>query len=303
MTMNKSMLITIGVSAYNEERNIRKVVSGILMQKQVGWQLKEVLIYSDGSSDTTVQKVKPFTKNGLVKVFDDGKRMGKTYRIQQLFGAAKGEVIVMFDADIKIKSKNTITYLVSAFKKDRNVMLVGGNTIPFPPGNFFQKGVYSTFKVFYKSRTQIRNGDNLFACTGACIAIRKKFAREINFPEIKNQDTFLFFSCRVKKYGFKFVPKAIVYYKLPNTLSDYLAQIFRSNPEAVKIKLTKYFGDLVAKEYEREKLFYLKTISEVFIRDPLPVLYIIFINLFCRPFFRFISKSDKGTWNAVQSTK
>jgi hypothetical protein len=94
-----------------------------------------------------------------------------------------------------------------------------------------------------------------------------------------------------------------VYYKLPGKLSDYLSQIFRSNPEAVKIKLTKYFGNLVNEEYKRGTGFYFKNIIKVLLEDPLPVLYISFINLLTKPFFRIFSGTNKMTWNPIITTK
>jgi len=300
--MKNNITISVGIPAYNEEKNIAIVLKDILSQKQTGWELKEIFVYSDGSIDKTVKEAQAVI-SPLIKVISDEKRLGKTYRTQQFFDSAIGDILVMFDGDIKIESANTITSLVEAFKVNNKVVLVGGNTVACPPKNFFQRGVYSTFKVFYKSRLSIRKGNNLFACTGACIAIKNSFAKQVKFPEIKNQDTYLYFFCKTKKHEFAFVSQAIVYYKLPNTMSDYLKQIFRSNPEAVKLKLNKYFGNLVNREYKRGMGFYAKNIFKAFLDDPLPVIYISFINLLTKPFFQFMSKSDKMTWNSIKSTK
>lgn len=300
--MKKEVTVSVGISAYNEEKNIANVLTDIINQKQNGWKLAKVLIYSDGSSDSTV-KTAQTVASPAIKVVYDKKRKGKVYRIQEIFNHATGDILVIFDADIKIKSRSVITNLVKAFVKNDKAVLVGGNAIAHPPKNFFQRAVYSTFKVFYESRIHIQNGNNLFACVGSCLAIRTRFARKIVFPKISNEDTYLYFTCKARGYDFIFVPSAVVYYKLPNTLSDYLAQVFRSNPEAVQLKLREYFGDLVFEEYKRGALFYAKNIVRVFLSDPLPVAYIIIVNLLCRPFFRFLSKSDKATWDSIKSTK
>lgn len=300
--MKHNTQVSIGISAYNEEKNIAHVLKDILKQEQKEWSIQEIFVYSDGSSDKTVANAKK-VKSKYIKIIDDKSRKGKTARIQQMFENMSGEIMVMFDADIKIASREVITQLLKAFAKNKNTMLVGGNTIPFLPKNFFQRGVYATFKVFYQSRIHIQNGSNLFACTGGCLAIRRKFAKEIIFPAIKNEDTYLYFSAKKKGYQFTFVPEAIVYYKLPNTLPDYLAQIFRSNPEAVNINLTKHFGELVKNEYNRGNIFYVKNVLKVFLEDPLPVSYIIAVNAISKPLFPFLSKSNKRTWDAVTSTK
>jgi len=294
--------ITVGISAYNEEKNITSVLKAIIAQNQDSWNLREILVYSDGSIDQTVKKAQN-VGNSLIKIFDDGQRKGKTARIEELFQAATGDTIVMFDGDITITSKNVISSIVRAFDKNDGIKLVGGNTKPYPPTNFFQKAVYSTFRVFYESRIKINNGKNLFACTGACLAITNDFAREVKFPKIKNQDTYLYFLSIKKGYQFAFAENAVVYYKLPKNLSDYLSQVFRSNPEAVEINLKKYFGELVHREYQRGNMFYLRNVLKVFTKDPLPTFFIIVINILCIPFFRFFSKSSSMSWNSVKSTK
>ena len=263
--MKSTKKISVGISAYNEEKNIANVLKDIIAQNQKNWKLQEIFVFSDGSSDQTVNEAKSI-KNPLVKIVNRGERKGKTARIQELFNVATGNIIIMFDADVRIPSKNVISNIVNVFDKNERIKLVGGNTKPYPPTNFLQRGVYSTFKVFYQSRINIKNGKNLFACTGGCLAIRKDFSKEVKFPKIKNQDTYLYFLCIEKGYQFAFVKNAVVYYKLPKTLSDYLAQIFRSNPEAVELNLKKYFGKLVHDEYQRDGMFYLKNVLRVLAR-------------------------------------
>jgi hypothetical protein len=143
----------------------------------------------------------------------------------------------------------------------------------------------------------------MFGCTGGCLAIRKKLAQQITFPKIKNQDAYMYFTCMKKGYSFRFVKEAVVFYKIPSNLRDYLSQVFRSNPEAVEINLKKHFGDLVQKEFSRGRLFYAKAVLKVFLEDPIPTACIILINALCKPLFPFLSKSNKTTWSVVTSTK
>jgi len=299
---NNTMKVTVGLPAYNEERNIQNVLKDILGQNQDGWDLKEILVYSDGSSDKTVEKVKEL-RNPLIWVNSDMERKGQIGRIQEMFGKMSGDVLVMLDGDLRLENNDIITHLIKPFKEDKMTMLVGGNTMAYPPKNFFQRAVYSTFKVFYMARLSIRGGNNMFGCTGGCLAIHKDLAKQITFPKVKNQDAYMYFVCKTKGFTFKFVKEAVVFYKLPNNLHDYLSQVFRSNPEAVEIKLTQYFGDMVKKEFSRGRFFYAKCVLKVFLEDPIPTAYIIMVNALCKPFFPFLSKSDATTWEAVTSTK
>lgn len=299
--MKKIKQVTVGISAYNEERNIANILQDILMQKRVGWDLKEILVYSDGSTDTTVQKAIS-VGNKIIRVVHDSKQKGKVRRVQEIYDNAKGEILVMYDADVRIKNKNNISNLIQMFD-EKNTMVVGGNTIPFKPRGFFQEAVFSTFEVFYSSRLNIKKGRNLFACTGGCLAVRTEFAKTIKFPKIKNEDTFIYFSCLAKGYDFRFAKKAVVNYKLPGTLGDYLSQVFRSNPEAVQLNLSEHFGELVKQEYDRGALFYYKNVAKVLLKNPLQTIFIIAVNISCKPFFRYKSKNNLTIWQVVASTK
>ena len=107
----------------------------------------------------------------------------------------------------------------------------------------------------------------------------------------------------VKICDFDFAKNAVVNYKLAASISDYLSQVFRSNPEAVQLSLSRHFGSLVNKEYDRGRIFYLRNILKVFKKSPIPTLFIIVVNISCRPFFKYKSNNNVRTWDVVATTK
>lgn len=299
----KRPTVSVGIAAYNEEKNIKSLISQILGQSEKEWKLKEILIFSDGSTDRTVKEAKK-TKSNRLFVFEDKKRRGKSYRINQIFKEARGDFIVLFDADIKLKNKDTINSMVKEFTKDKDLTLVGGNSRPFPPVTFFEKAVYSTFYVFEESREKIKNGNNIFGCTGSCLTLRSKFAKSIKIPEgIMNDDDYIYFSCIKNKGKFKYVDSVVVYYKLPTNIKDYIKQSFRSNPEAVAINLQRKFGSMVVQEYKRSLGFYFSSIAKTFVRFPLETAFISLLNLFVKPLSGFAAKRYRIEWFTAVSTK
>lgn len=295
--------VSIGISALNEDETIGEILDTILCQNQNGWILTEILVYSDGSTDRTVLEAKKRNKFIVkVKAFED--RKGKSFRLNQIFNAFKGDILVIFDADIKISNKDVITNLVNRFRNEGDVVLVGGNSRVFSPSNFFERAIYTSYYVYFKSREELRGGDNVFGCTGACIALRRDFAKRIRIPKgIINEDTYLYFSCLRSGYKFKYAPKAIVYYKIAANLKDFLRQIFRSSPEVVNLLYKKYFGELIQREYFRPKTFYLKAISEIFFKNPLGTLYMISLKILTKPFYFYFSRNYKLSWYTAVSTK
>lgn len=295
--------VTVGIPALNEEKTIGKILDSVLTQSQDGWVLDEILVFSDGSTDMTVGEAKKRNKN-IVRVKEFRKRMGKSYRLNQIFQRFTSEILVLFDADVKISDKNVITELVNKFRVGKNVMLVGGDSRVFGPKSFFEKAIYTSYYVYFKSREQIRGGNNVFACTGACLALRRKFAKEIKTPtEIFGDDLYLYLSCKKRGYEFRYAPKARVYYKMAANTRDFLKQMFRSHPEAVNLVYKRYFGGLVDKEYYRPLLFYIKAVVEVFFKNPLGTIYMILLKLLTKPFYFYFARKYKLSWFTAVSTK
>lgn len=299
--MNK-IKVSVGISAYNEELNIKQVLTGILLQTQNSWILEEVLVYCDGCSDRTAEIAKSIG-DSKVKVVEFSSRQGKAFRVGELCHNFSGDVLVMFDGDIELANNQVIENLVRTSSKDSQVMLVGGNSQPLTPTTFFQRATFSTFKVFERSRKELHGGNNIFGCTGHCILVKKELARSLNFPNVMNEDDYFYFSCLSNGYKFKHASDAVVYYKLPGNLEDYLRQTFRSDPKAVTLNFRDYFGDLVNKEYRRSFNFMLCSVWREFFVNPFGVMYMVIINLFCIPFFPLVSKRYKLNWFTAQSTK
>lgn len=302
MIEQKKIGITVGICAYNEENNIRKILDDVETQDQNGWELVEVLVYCDGCTDKTIQEAKTSTVSQL-RILGDNDRKGKTYRISQICKRFKGNILIMLDADVRLRDNNVFNKLVKELVQHKTVMIAGGNTRPYTPKTFFEKAVYSTFAVFDESRNKIKDGNNIFGCTGGLMAVKRSLAKKISFADVVNDDDFFYFYCLTQGYNFKYVKNAVAYYKLPTNLKDYLRQNFRSNPNAVTSVITKYFGSIVETEYRRPKRLYFLFVIKEFFKNPTGVVYITLINLACKPFYQHLSSAYKLNWFTAQSTK
>lgn len=294
--------VTVGIPAYNEANNIASVLQQVLKQHATAlWKLDEIIVISDGSSDDTVKNARK-VKSSKITVFDHRERKGKTARLSELFRIISGDILIMFDADITLDDNHVITRLVQAFD-NRSVALVGGNSHPYLPNSFFQRAVYSTYEVFYNSRIMLKNGNNVFGCTGSILAIRSSLAKSISLPKIINEDAYLYLYCLQLGYHFKYVDTAKISYKLPANISDYIRQVLRSDPISVTNELEKKFGELARSEFKRPRIFYLHAILKVFIHTPLETLFIILLNIMCRPFLGIILHDYRLDWFTAKSTK
>lgn len=297
--MKKSLTFSIGIPAYNEEKRIVPLLHQLLEKQVYGtYRLLKILVYSDGSEDNTVAKIKELNNQNII-VHEGKKRLGKTHRLQQMFQDFKGDYIVMVDADVVLKNAYVILNLLKAFKE--NTGLVCGNSRPTEPQNFVERSVYTTFQVFDASRSYHNQGHNLFCC-GATMALTKEFAKQVKMPPIINEDAYLYLLCKKIGFGFQYAPKAVAYYKLPSNFKDYIKQLVRSEPIAVAAELGPYFPDTIASELNRNKIWYIKQVLNVFCQRPLEVTTIMVINLLLRPVLSKVILRYNLNWFTAAST-
>ena len=95
--------VSIILSAYNEEAVIEARIRNLLQQDYPGQQL-EILIGSDGSSDRTCQIVERW-RSERVRLVAFTERRGKASVINDLIAMARGEVIVLTDANTVFRSQ------------------------------------------------------------------------------------------------------------------------------------------------------------------------------------------------------
>lgn len=301
--MKNNITISIGIPAYNERNNIIHIVSDIMKQKGNRWVLQEILVYCDGCTDGTEEILKEIG-NKKIQVMHSTKRRGVTHARKRIMDVFRGDILVFFDADVKLAHDQVVDRMVERFLNNHEVMLVSAHCVAEVSEGFASRSIRSAFEVFEKYRQVINNGNNMFNATGTGIALRRKFAKEITFPKIlMNEDDFLYLLCKHKGYIFRYVKNAVVYYQLPTSFPDYIKLTIRSNHEVVNSMFRKSFGTLLDAERYIPRPLYFKSIMEVFISKPLETAVIILINILIRPFITIIAKHFNIDLFTIASSK
>jgi cellulose synthase/poly-beta-1,6-N-acetylglucosamine synthase-like glycosyltransferase len=299
----KKSLISIGILAHNEERNIEGVIKGVLAQEQTTWKLKTIYVACDGCTDNTVAIVRNI-KHPSITLLLSKKRLGKAANEQKIFNTFQDDILVMFDADIQIADRQVINRLIQPLLDNEDIKETGGNARPFPPTSFFEKAVYTTFTVLDLSRN-LRGGDTIYGASGQCIAMKKELVKQIKFPKnIFAEDDFIYFTNKQNGGKFQYVPTAQVYYKLPKTLGDYFRQTLRSDTVAATKNIEMYFkNNLVRKDYYRPPTFYIRAVIQVLKTNPIGTLFMVGIRLFTRICLLYTSKHYQLNWFTAKTTK
>lgn len=301
--MKNKIAVSIGIPAYFAEKNIYNLVYSLTKQKQKNQTIKEIIVYSDNSKDSTVEEARR-VKDNRVKVIDSKKRGGFAAGFRYLISNFKGEALLLLNDDVRITDNNFLDKLVKPLNNQK-VGLVSGNPRPLAPKTFVEKSAILTFNAYEEIRYSIRNGNNKHTCDGKTILLSRSFAKNIKFPknlkEMGNVDAYVYLSCIANGFLYKHVRKAKNYYKFPDNLRDYINLTIRNNTNIYILR--KKFGELTDKEYRIPKEIMLKAFLRQFISSPFESLFIFIVGRYCKIKAVNSYSSFSPKWEVIKSSK
>lgn len=294
--------VTIAVSVYNEEINIKNFLLSVLKQDVRGFKLSRIIVLSDGSTDNTVNIARSL-KSSLITVIDDKNRIGKSSRLNQIYNMATSDILVQSDADVIFSNKNVVYNLIQPIVNNPDVGMCGGHPKPMTAETFTEKAVNSTFEMYSKLRKKLRNGNNVFSADGRLLAYRKELYKQITVPKnmIAN-DAFTYFACLTKQFKYKYVPGAIVNFRSPQQLRDQVRQNTRF--VAAPIRMKRIFDEnMVDREYFIPKHIKCLYMFQEFLKNPIGCAYIYAVNTYCKAKASRVERKLNARWDMAISTK
>jgi cellulose synthase/poly-beta-1,6-N-acetylglucosamine synthase-like glycosyltransferase len=192
---------------HNEERYIGSKIENILSLDYPIGKI-EIIIGSDGSTDTTNEKLKQYEQKG-VKVFISQQHEGKVGILNQIVPTAKGEILVFSDAR-QIFEKNALKELVANFAYP-SIGCVSGELIL---RNFNNSTVSDGIGLYWDYEKFIRKKESeiysMLGATGAIYAVRRKLFIAPSNNTILDD---MFIPLKVVEQGYRavFDSKAIAY--------------------------------------------------------------------------------------------
>jgi len=166
-------VISVLIPAYNEALAIREKINSVLNSDYPSDKL-EIMVGSDASTDQTNFILKQLKEeNPALQLFFYKERVGKPGIINRLVEKARGEILVLSDANVMLES-NTLSELVRYFKED-GIGLVDSRLI----STGIKKEGISRQEKFYTGReVSIKHHESVLWGTmmgpfGGCYAVRK----------------------------------------------------------------------------------------------------------------------------------
>lgn len=300
---------TVVISALNEESNIAGLIQDILDQEFSDkvlnkFFLEKIIIISDGSTDKTVEIVKNFQKmSGKITLLINRKRIGKIFSLSRAFNFLKSDYVLLFDADVRLK-KDTINLLLDPLLL-KHYDLIGGNPVPMYSNNCFnfaEQGSYFSWLLLREIKKY--NVDSIYCAHGRVLLLSSNLYRNLNITNASTpgDDQFIYLNCN---HSFFYAKSAIVYYKLPKSIGDYLKQNNRYRKAKQKRISSGFEKDLIRKEFyirSKYKIVYNLLFSEACYK------MIIWLFLYLVGYIRFklyLESVDDFNkfWGEVKSTK
>jgi len=204
--------ISVLIAAFNEEKVIGNKILSVLDGNYPQGQL-EILVGSDASTDHTNEILQHLQEEHPSLHLTEFKlRQGKPEIINQLAEKARGEILVITDANVML-DKDTLRQLICYFKEERTGLVDSRmvNTMPKSEGVSRQEKFYISREVRIKHYESLIWG-SMMGPFGGCYAVRKSLYKPV--PEKFLVDDF-FINMSVLKQGFNCISnlQALAYEK------------------------------------------------------------------------------------------
>lgn len=213
--------ITVGICAYNEEKNIERTIRSVFRQTSSQYELDRVIVVSSGSTDGTDKIVTDLSEEfSCVKLISQPRREGKNSAINLFLNEKNTDVVVFLNADNVFESVESLDRLIEPFY-DSKIGMVGGRPVPT---NDLDNMTGYTVQLLWNMH---HNVSLQKPKAGELIAFRDIGTR---LPtDVQSDEDILKMKLEENGYSTVYAPLATVLNRGPESLNDYVKQRIRVN--------------------------------------------------------------------------
>jgi glycosyltransferase involved in cell wall biosynthesis len=301
MNQNKYS-VTVGIPAYNEEANIKKLIRSVLDQKTAGFDIKKIIVSSDGSTDSTVNLAKRI-KDQRVLVIENKDRKGIARGLNQIIENADSDTLVTLDADVRLNNRNFLKKLIHPVIEE-NADLTSSSIKEILPETYIARVLNTSMKLKEVLFKVFKNGNNIYNCHGLARAYSRRFYNNLHFPVSIGNDMYCYLKALQQGYKFTYAADARAYYKLPENFEDHKKQSERFF--VTETEMENIFGvDLVKKEIKIPiKVYFISAFKalKILLENPMDSIAYFFIQFYLRLKPKNKSVSNQA-WKMATSSK
>jgi cellulose synthase/poly-beta-1,6-N-acetylglucosamine synthase-like glycosyltransferase len=286
---------SVGVMAYNEERNIARLLEALVGQKLSDVTISEIIVVSSGSTDGTDRIVSECAQmHPRIRLVRQERREGKSSAINVFLAAAEADVFVLESGDT-VPAPECIENLLAPFR-DPGVGMTGARPTPVDdPDRFMGFVVHMLWRLHHMLALRSPKLGEMVAFRSFVRAIpRESAVDEASIEAIVVQEG----------HTLRYVPEAIVYNKGASNVGDFLKQrrriyaghLWLSREQSYEVSTKNVGGilDVLFEDLEWRPRAVLWTLGGVFLEFVGRVLGVIDFH---------VLKKNPYTWEVAESTK
>lgn len=207
---------SIGITAYNEEANIGKLLQLILDQRLQTVAISEIIVVASGCTDRTEEIVREFAlRDGRIRLLVQPQREGKASAMNLFIREAQENVLILCSADLQ-PSLDAVEQLITPFA-DTEVAMTGCHPVPVNnPDSFMGFAVHLQWQLHHE--LNMAGGFK----GGEMVGFRRVFARIPYHTAVDEASVEPI--VRGQGYKVQYCPQAIVNNKGPETVADFIRQ-------------------------------------------------------------------------------
>lgn len=217
--------VSVIIPAYNEERLIRNGLKAVLNMDYPDY---EVIVINDGSQDKTLEHIKGFLSDPKLRVINKIQNQGKAMALNDALHVAKGEFIVIFDADAEPDPK-TLYHMIWHFQHARVGAVSGHPRVKNIPNIITRIQVVEFASIIGLLRRSQRMWGRIVTVSGIAAAFRKSALFDVNGfqPDMYTEDIDITWRLQKRHWDIRYEPRAIVWMHVPEKLSVFFKQRLR----------------------------------------------------------------------------
>ncbi len=221
---------SVGITAYNEEANIGRLLQALLDQNLRQVEISEIIVVASACTDNTVPIVETYvTQDPRVKLFVQPRREGKTSAINIFLANAQEDICVLESGDT-LPHEDAVEHLVRMFAEP-TVGMTGAHKIPVnTPDHLVGLFTHLRLRLEHQLCLEIPR-------LGEMIAFRKVFTHIP--PDVAMDEAFVEALVIQRGLQVRYAPDAVVYNTGPDTVGDFVRQRRRNHAGHLYLK-SKY---------------------------------------------------------------
>jgi glycosyltransferase involved in cell wall biosynthesis len=287
-----SLDLTIGITCFNEERNLPLLLDDLRRQHLPSDLRVEFLIVDDASNDhTPIIAQEAARRDTRIRVIRHARRTGGSSAWNTVLEEARGELLIRIDGDVRLLDNNVIAVLIAEHASDLVPTVRSAKILPFPPYTLVQRGTAFIYEYLAAQNAMGHATSATLFC--AEFSAPRLFYANFRIPtQINSNDFYLARWCAVHGWPITVSRGARFFVKSSATLTDFRRQQGRCR--SFRAPTLALLGT-----WRKPRLAMLPAMVVTMLRRPIGFIVFLAIHLLCL----CERAAPTPIWEPSQSTK